>query len=57
MYSQTYDMAKENKKTTEKMSEDELLDLVSERLKGRILFPERLEAAKKLVKNMRLKSK
>ena len=56
MYYQTYCMATEDKKIIEKMSEDELLVLISERLKGRILFPERHEAAKKLVKNMKFKT-
>lgn len=44
---------KENKtETLVEVPEQELLALVAEKLKGRVLFPESLERAKAFVKNM-----
>jgi hypothetical protein len=48
-------MKANNKSKMVSIQEAELLALVSNRLKGRVLFPKKVEEAEALVKNIRMK--
>jgi hypothetical protein len=41
------------KSTAMSLKDRKLLEMVAKRLKGRVLFPEKVEEAKRLVKNVR----
>jgi hypothetical protein len=45
---------KENTSVLVKVPESELLSLVSAKLKGKVLFPKKIEGAKKYLKNIKI---